>query len=240
MAPVSNDTEIPGFLGSTSFSEVWKASKNISDTVWLEPSTNFNRTLRTHAAYRLSPDCLKSGANVLRLLAEASNVRKIVEKYYHVSQIVIAPLVTMRRAIDCILKTLKDEYKSEEQRQSLAETIFAQTFIPMVVEESTTAENFHELFTGAKLRWEIIGLILVYFAMGYLIADSEQHLPSTERQKLSLEITHASNLCVSFCDRAESVNDLLVWLVHANGILLTFQYGDTSRFLGADRHWFQH
>jgi hypothetical protein len=223
---------VPGFLGSTSFSEVFKASRHISDDIWLEPLANVKKLLRTPPTYRLSADRINAGAKILGLLTDSVYVKRIIEQFYHVSQIVIPPWITLKQSLDSIVNLLREDYPTDGERQLLAEKIFAQTFIPLRVDESTTAENFHKSFTGPKLRWEILGLVYTYLALGSLITDSEPRLASLERQQFTLELTHASNLCVSFCDRAESLNDILVWLLYSNSILLTFQYGDASRSRG--------
>jgi hypothetical protein len=135
----------------------------------------------------------------------------------------------MSKCVDSVLSTIQ-ECKSDQDREILARRIFKQTFIPIDVDENTTPENLHLTCTGAKLRFEIIGVIIVYYVMGCLVTDLEQiKLVAEQGGQYLLELTHASNQCVSFCDRAESLNDILLWLLHANVILLTFQYGEASK-----------
>jgi hypothetical protein len=143
----------------------------------------------------------------------------------------MAPWITMKNSIESISKTLRDEYPSEAQRTTLSENIFLQTFKPIVIEDNVTAETFHQSFTGSQLRWEILGLIFTNLALALdsLMDSSDLQISNQERQSLSRELTHASNLVVGFCARAESLNDLIVWLLHNNAILLTIQYGDTSK-----------
>jgi hypothetical protein len=201
--------------------------------------------LRTPRTYQLSPERVQSGAHVLRLLADAEAVKRIIEqvrilsslytqaeliriKYYQVSPTVVAPWVSMSRCLDSVLATVQ-ACTSDQERELLARKVFKQTFIPIDVDENTTPENLHLACTGPRLRFEIIGVIIVYYVMGCLVADQEQlNLVARQGGQYLLELTHASNLCVSFCDRTESLNDILLWLLHANVILLTFQYGDAS------------
>jgi chromatin structure-remodeling complex subunit RSC3/30 len=77
-----------------------------------------------------------------------------------------------------------------------------------------------------SLGREILGVIFTYLAMGSLMCDDISGPALLARQKYSHSLTHASNLCVSFCDRAESLNDPLIWLLHSNAVLLTLQYGE--------------
>jgi hypothetical protein len=227
--PVITQAEAPGFLGSVSFSEVFKASGHSSDNVWLGPLANMKQTLSTPSFYTLSRERVENGAKILGLLSDPASVVRTIKGFYDVSQIVSVPFITLKNSIDSITKTLRDEYPTDTQRLVLAEKIFSQTFVPLVLDGNTTAENLHESFTGPKLRWEILGVIFTYLSMGTMMDSSV--LNSRERQLFTRELTHASNLCVGFCDRAESLNDILVWLLHGNAMLLTFQYGDTSKLL---------
>jgi hypothetical protein len=71
---------VPGYLGNTSFSEVWNTPGHASDTVWLGSQTSFRKMLRTPRTYQLSMERIQSGAQVLRSLAEAHAVKRIIEQ----------------------------------------------------------------------------------------------------------------------------------------------------------------
>jgi hypothetical protein len=144
----------------------------------------------------------------------------------------MAPWITMKISIESISKTLREEYSSEAQRTALSERIFLQTSTPLIIDDNITAETFHQFFTGSKLRWEILGLVFTNLALALdsLMDSSDLQISNQERQSFARELTHASNIVVGFCTRAESLNDLIVWLLHGNAILLTLHYGDTSKF----------
>jgi hypothetical protein len=221
--------EIPGYLGSTSFSEVFKRSQHQSDDIWLEPLAKIKKSLRSPATYTLSTEKIASGATILDIFTDFPFIKRTIEDFYSVSQIAIAPLVTLKNSLDSIQQTL-NEHSTKPQRLLLAEQIFGRTYTPLVVNENITADNFHLSFTGVELRWEIIGVLFTMLALGSLLNSNGPQPNSVRlrRQQYTRELTAASGLCVSFCERSESLNDLLIWLLHSNSILLTFQYGDTS------------
>jgi hypothetical protein len=222
--------ETPGFLGSTSFSEVFKANRHASDDIWLQPLAHVKSSLRSHPTYTLQPDRINSGAEILGLFTDFKFIKRIIVEYHNVSPTAIPPWITLNNSLDSLQETLQG-CKTAAQRQFLAERIFTQTFIPLKIDESANAANFHLSFTGDKLRWEILGVLFTYLALGSLLDNVEPQSACLERQQYTRELTKASNLCVSFCDRSESLNDVLVWLLHSNTILLTFQYGD-ARYVG--------
>ena len=103
----------------------------------------------------------------------------------------------MSKSLDAIEATLRT-CKTDQDWEVLARKVFRQTFIPIEVDENTTPETFHLTCTGNKLRFEIIGVVLVYYVMGCLVTDMEQlNLSGKNGGQYLLELTRASNLCVS-------------------------------------------
>lgn len=169
---------ISGFLGSTSLSDVFKASKNISDDIWTRSLTNARRSMRAPANdIGLSDDQVNSSVAILNLLSDYEHLNKTIERYYHFSQTVTIPWVTLKKSLDSVVTTLRDDYPSERQRRILVKRIFAKTITPLRIDAAMTAEAFHESFTGPNLRWEILGLIFTYFALGNRVSRTESKLP---------------------------------------------------------------
>ncbi|KAF2437123.1 hypothetical protein EJ08DRAFT_578120 [Tothia fuscella] len=223
-------TDTPAYLGSISFSEVFKASTrgHVSDNIWLEPLANVTKSLRSPATYTLPEERIQSGAEILSLLFDFEYINKTIERYCVVSQIVALPWSMLKKSLDSLQSTLR-QHPTKAQRYSLSKQIFTQTFIPLQVDEANTGGDFHLTFTGSKLRWEFLGVLFTYIALGSLL--DEDHVagpPRSAKPSYTQDFTRASNLCISFCDRAESLNELLIWLLHGSSILLTFRYGDTS------------
>jgi hypothetical protein len=209
-APAS--TSEVGYLGSTSFSEVFKASKHPSDSVWLTPLAQVKRTLRTTATYQLTSEHMAPGVRLLNLLSDHATMKETLQNYYAISPIVVVPWITLEKAIDSILQTLRVDYTTKAQRLALVHRIFTKTGEPLELDEHVTAETLHESFTGDNLRWEILGILFTYLALGMRTTEAYIAQKAKKRQEFISELVHASNICASFCDRAESVNDLLVWL----------------------------
>jgi hypothetical protein len=176
------------------------------------PLAQVKRSRHTPAEYRPTSDRVTSGACILDLLPGLVTVKKTLKTYYGNSQLIVIPWVTLSNATDAIIKTLKDDYPTKAQRLVLVEKIFTNTEKPLEIEESITAETFHRSFTGANLRWEILGILFTSIALGLKATEGDTSQEAIEREKLNKELVHASNVCISFCDRAESLNDLFLWL----------------------------
>jgi hypothetical protein len=139
-------------------------------------------------------------------------VKKTLKMYYAISQVVVVPWITLDKATDAITTSLKADFSTNAQRLKLVEKIFANTGEPLELDEKITAETLHESFTGDNLRWEILGIIFTYLALGIKAIEGETNQQAIDRKELTSQLVHASNRCIWFCDRAESQNDLLVWL----------------------------
>lgn len=201
-----------GYLGSTSSLEVFRATEHTSDDVWLGPLNQVRRSLRTPASYKLSPERVTSGARILDLLNDYATVKTTLEMFCGFSVTVAIPWTVLDKAIDSVIQTLRDDFPTNVERLKLAENIFAKTGEPLELDEHITVDEFYQTFTGPNLRWEILGILFTYLALGMQTAEGDSTLQAIERHEKISRLVHASNTCVMFCDRAESLNDLLVWL----------------------------
>lgn len=150
---ITTTNELPGFLGSISFSEVWRANEHISDKIWLEPLANVTKSIRSSSSLSLSEESINSGAAILDLLTDFQYATRAIQRLCEVSQITVPFWV-----ISDVLRSVEDallQHSTKSQRQVLARQIFEQTFLPIQVDENTNAENFHLAFSGPKLRWYV-------------------------------------------------------------------------------------
>lgn len=107
------------------------------------------------------------------------------------------------------------------------------TALPLRVPSTMVASEFHTLFTGRNLRWEILGLIMI-------LAASEAQYTSPDDALFNLEgggkidkdafvedMIHATNDCIGLCTVHGAVNDIIVWLLYHNMIVKSNFYGDS-------------
>jgi hypothetical protein len=95
------------------------------------------------------------------------------------------------------------------------------------------AKLIHEMFTGPNLRWEIIGIIFTLVASQGLSDQATdpvgQSSQSRQRKVFSHEMAKASDLCLSFCNNNEHLNDLVAWYQYESMLLQTKLLDDTSK-----------
>lgn len=131
------------------------------------------------------------------------------------------------------LPSIRATLENDTDNGSLVERLAENTSRPFRVPASITASNFHTLYTGDNLRWEFLGTI---FAMAVLAAQlaASQHLTSfpndasTNTSQLITCALAASNSCISICQYYSSVNDIMLWLLSTNLLLLCNVRGDSG------------
>ena len=100
------------------------------------------------------------------------------------------------------------------------------TLRPFVVDASTTATNFHELFTGLNLRWEYIGFLLTCARRSAMTGQANRpqftnaYGTIINCKTFVHEMMMASRTCIALCrQNGAVVNDILVWLLYENLII---------------------
>ena len=150
----------PGYIGEIGFNEIFRESRATLENAWIEPLVNVKRTLFQVPYFSsMAEDRIHLGAKILPLLEKFDMIAKLIEEFYLVSFQVIAPWQTVQD----ILASLRDiipEVRTERSRKKLAAKLLYNTCSPIEIDENVTAQNFHERFTGKKLRWEVLGSYL--------------------------------------------------------------------------------
>ena len=103
---------------------------------------------------------------------------------------------------------------------------------PLKVPSTMLASEFHTLFTGPNLRWEIIGLVLIIagsFAQFtspddpvFTLGDGRK----IDKDKFIEDMIHTSNDCINLCQVHGAASDITVWLIYLNMLVTSNFYGD--------------
>ncbi|RAQ57303.1 fungal specific transcription factor [Aspergillus flavus] len=215
----------PTYLGSTSFMSAFDHGQQ--DMCLSTPKTAHASTLRkawsadfTHVFPRL--------VQLLRPLRLYEDL--VTDKYYRSSFTVIpAPLVLTP------LRLLRNHWDRERwPHEGLGSQITQNTATQSIkVEANMTTDRFYNLFTGANLRWEFVGIIFAMAGLGASVSSSSPLLSLNGKDEISsdtftMEMAAASHACLEICRQYDNVNDLVVWLNYAYFVLASNIMGETS------------
>jgi hypothetical protein len=127
-----------------------------------------------------------------------------------------------------------EDLDNEDFRSELSGTIFSNTLRPLRIDSSLSPRDYTSLFIGHNLRWEILGIIFTLTGVSALNLPARSPLLAETKARFNskadfaYQMINASNRCLGFCDQFGNVNNLLVWLMYKNLLLLTMVHGDSS------------
>lgn len=215
----------PGFLGHTSYSDVFTDSgRDLSLTGLPSPSDSIQVDMQR----------IQLGAQALVLLKylplyrDLALARSKIWKGWSLGW----PLT------DMVLRVTKEMWEDTEKKESdeyqrallLSRRLFQNHTEPMEVRPGTSWHEFATIITG---RWETVGLLFTItgLATGYVFGDHPMYKKHGWPESKSMANTAASvgDLCLQFCDSAGIINDVVCWLQLHHTSLLSIVYGDGGK-----------
>ncbi|KAI3001855.1 hypothetical protein CBS147346_6258 [Aspergillus niger] len=221
----------PGYLGSTSYSAILAEHR---------PDFSLNvdsSSMSTAVTHSMEPERLQTGVRLLKLLHNLTICDMLVRRFYtRVLVAVIPEIVTMSivRSARNVLGALDFTGDVENQLQHTVRKVSQNTSRPLPNYRSMTVERYCASFTEQNLRWEAIGII--FATAGISLSSTPESDPdlnqvaadTSARERLRAQLVEASSTCLTFCDQASSVNELLGFCQYSSFVLLTHVYGDSS------------
>ncbi|KAF2033852.1 hypothetical protein EK21DRAFT_57718 [Setomelanomma holmii] len=228
------DTARSFYLGSTSYASVFTEEHPLpesmhqqpSERMSLTPSTVTNRTMGTRHCQ------IGVGHSIVSRLAPFSFYEKSLKMHFEsnlgsalVGPLMLSILPQLREDLRQLTVTGSDVYK-------IYTDMTKNTAKPLKVPSTMVPSEFHTLVTGKNLRWETLGLILVIAASNaqftspadpiFMLEDGSK----LEKDEWLENTIQAVNDCITICQVHGAVNDVMVWLVYANMLVVSNFYGD--------------
>ncbi|KAF1945482.1 hypothetical protein EJ02DRAFT_45759 [Clathrospora elynae] len=221
------------FLGSTSYAAVFTENSPLPETVHEQPSERLS-IIPTASSRSMGHRLCQFGIGqtILSALVPFSFLEKSVKMYFemHKASVLIGPLILS--ALPQLRKDLEQLAVAGSDSYSLYAEVTKNTTRPLKVPSTMLPSEFHTLFTGKNLRWEALGLLLVVAGSNAQYTSPRDPLFTLEdgtqldKDKFIEDIIHASNDCINICQIHGAVNDIMVWLVYTNMIVISNFYGD--------------
>lgn len=215
-----------GYLGATNFSAVFRDSPDLSSQGPRAPGFVYQSPVHGQ---------LEAALAILGLIPDRATCTFLLQSHLQCSDgwsRLAAQL--LNESIWITFGSILEEGKrSSEGLKRIAYTIFRNS--------STTFREDHDdptewlqSFSGSSLRWESLGILFTYWALGSksLINAPEQRetdvLRSHDRRGLIIRFKGAAGMCIDLCYQGSSTNTLLASLLHKYSILESVVSGDTS------------
>ena len=118
----------------------------------------------------------------------------------------------------------------EQRYHNLTRMLFENTTKPLPLPGQKSMTEYADVLLGPNMRWETIGSVAASLSLG---RGTRQLNKKNAIEELSKPpswkaIIDATNCCLNFCTDMGSLNDVLMWFLAENTIVLTLFYGDAS------------
>lgn len=215
-----------GYLGATNFSAVFRDSPDLSTQ---EPGvTGFVYQSPVHGQ-------LETAIAILGRIPDRATCTFLLQNHLHCSDgwSCLAAQLLNESVWTTFGSVLEESKRSREDLKRIAYAMFRNS--------STTFREDHDdpttwlqSFSGSSLRWESLGILFTYWALGSksLINAPEQRetdvLRSHDRRALIIKFKGVARMCIDLCHQGSSTNTLLACLLHKYSIIESVVSGDTS------------
>lgn len=234
------EESIPGFLGSTNFFSSLGESHLALNQAGAMPipdgETSFTVTGLRDVPKSIAASDIEAGASVLASLFPLDDTDELVDRACDHHYGPYTP-ETILRACWTSLRSMLYPFESHPNRadvlKQLSRRIFHNTVPALPNPCSRSMKDYTSDFTGGKLRWESVGMIVSGIGAQLLSMTNSfatrKHLAGRDLKELARWLADASNRCISFCDDLNLTNDLKLWMTVDNLILTSQLYGDSSK-----------
>jgi hypothetical protein len=241
----TNSTTSPGYLGYTSFSAVYQeAQDSLSLAQGAQQSGRGVPLDRTETegfinVNALSVRTLDIGLAVLRHVPQQAEAEALFTRNLNPNDgwIRLVGWKLLGSLFAAFGSSFLGPQRNPSRLRNMAEMICINTAKPLPDDELDT-EKWLETFSGSNLRWESLGILFTYWALGSL---SDTHRPEltnggpehSTRSDLTADYKECAALCAELSQGTSHGNSLLLYLIANNSILESITAGDASKSLKA-------
>ena len=224
------------FLGSTSFSAVIDDDRDVVDRHTSQfPNQGISQEV-DNCRSEITEEQIVAGMGVLQLLMEVPNMGDIIHQYHNISYTYMVPAPFTEACVASMQETFHGPAAKPKKKQLRKHVldIFENTHKPLKLFPSIKAKEYHTLFTGPNLRWEIVGFVLCMLGVSLrydVRTGSEAHtvgLPMQRSKPIMYRILEAVAYCTTVCQACNSVSHQALWLLYGDTCLKKLVFGDMS------------
>ncbi|KAL4914925.1 hypothetical protein BDW62DRAFT_189574 [Aspergillus aurantiobrunneus] len=225
-SPGTDRSLLPGYFGPTSFVLAFSGSSSTLSSSNDDPQPPGNE----HSV--LPSYWVTETTKMLSLLTEGSIIEQLVHDFYGASQFAVIPtrfIYSSMAGMKGMMEEAKAPQTSHKTTQILEST--AQRFrIP----PNIRGKDFHKLFTGIRMRLEIIGIVYAIAGRASIFGLAQNRFlgsagaASAARFEFARKMLTASDTAIQVCKILTPVNDLTTWLLFENWQLSCMFHGDSS------------
>ena len=229
----SSESQRSFYLGSTSYASVFAEERPIPDSMHEQPPKSMSATPSITSRVTASRHCqMGIAVQIISKLVPFSLFEKLIRLYFEINRasFLVAPLVLS--ALPQLRIDLERLSQDGFDACAAYSDITRNTIRPLKVPPSLPASEFYTLWTGKNLRWESLGLIMCLAGSVSQFSPPDDPvfvLENGERINKDVfieDMIHTCNDCISLCQIHGAVNDIFIWTLYCNTLVMSNFYGD--------------
>jgi hypothetical protein len=169
-------------------------------------------------------------SDVLSTLRHYPTIKELVLWYNEGNQAGVIPAQLQVDAVNA-LESIVDKHnlRHAPPNPQLISQVLESTSRPFTLAQTLEAHDFHILYSGENLRFEIIGFLLATAgrSLTFGFCPDLFNEPANRGMKSQFvdELLRASTTCLFLCTMLATVNDITLWMFYENYLLTTMMCG---------------
>lgn len=224
----------PGFMGATSFSDVYAEGLHNLQPDHQDESVN-DPAERLYLPNRESQ--VRRGMTCLSLLTSMPEFEALIQTWHSTSAstcTLITPFIgSVQKAIrHALYKDIAQVAEAEKEALLFQQSsqIWRNSLENMKIADNCTIAQYNAILSDRTcLRWVVLGLYFTALGLAAVYSkDSGSRNIFTKRRRLAKQLLEASDICISFCEEVGDMSDAETWLYSENAHLVSIVEGDAS------------
>jgi hypothetical protein len=209
------------------------------DTMHQQPSERMSATPSSISSRNMGTRHCQMGVghSVVSRLAPFSFYEKSLKMYFELCLASALPGPLVCSLLPQLRKDLERLTAPGADLHHMYAEMTKNTAKPINVPLTMLPSEFHTLLTGENLRWEVLGLVLVIAASNAQFTSPLDPIftlddgTKLDKDEFIEDTIQATNDCITLCQVHGAVNDIMVWLVYTNMLVISNFYGDNCVYL---------
>lgn len=145
---------------------------------------------------------------------------------------IIQPAPFTASCLESIGRDIVSKGIEAQELHVLSKKLLENSTRPLKVPSTTRASDYHILFTGENIRWEVLALLFTTAGLSAILLGPTDPLLNfvgqytPDKQAFIHRMVDLGSTCLSFCTDSGHLNDFGIWILHEHCLLVSQILGD--------------
>lgn len=229
-----------GALGPTSFSAIFTENQSdLGSGLWdvdAEFGDNFSFRYPEPSLSNTAPEDIQLGMKILSVIPSRTRCIDLVDRYFvalhPMDPILHKPTISLwLEGLWSYFMPCMEEPRNPKKLRIMAQTICKNQQHRIDSDARKDYERWVVAFTGSRMRWETIGVLLAVFGISYMTYppwDPARNVTNSDSGLFARQMLSSVRDSIQLCESMEGINTVRVWLLYSR-LSLRFMCGEESK-----------